>query len=112
MSKNKQVIVWEAFAGLIDEEGLEFELIKEMQSKHCNFIGEIYTNYTMFWPAACYYKTMYWESAAPLLQLLNSSWDPLAAPINILLSCQKKINLFFTICFQNQIHLKKRMLAK
>ena len=42
MSKNKQVIVWEAFAGLIDEEGLEFGLLQEMQSRHCDFIGEIY----------------------------------------------------------------------
>jgi len=38
MSRQRQVLVWDAFARLIDEENLEFEEITEMQSNNCNFI--------------------------------------------------------------------------
>jgi len=48
MPKQKQIIVWEAFARLIDEENLEFEEINEMQSNNCNFIGKIILFYMFF----------------------------------------------------------------
>jgi len=44
MPKQKQIIVWEAFARLIDEENLEFEEINEMQSNNCNFIDALAEN--------------------------------------------------------------------
>ena len=40
MAKNRQVVVWQAFANLIDEGNLEFEIITEVHDKSCTFIGK------------------------------------------------------------------------
>jgi len=41
MAKNRQVVVWQAFANLIDEDNLEFEMITEVHAKSCTFIDAL-----------------------------------------------------------------------
>ena len=71
MAKNRQVVVWQAFANLIDEGNLEFEIITEVHDKSCTFIGK--GKFLHHRPRNEFYLKMPWRN----MSILNSKQKPL-----------------------------------